>query len=124
MIIANGCDLIEIARIGKAAQKEDFLLRIFTKDEREYAAQKKGLRATAALAAAFAAKEAVAKALGVGFGQIGWQDIEIRHDFFGKPEVSLSGRALKLAEDLQVKKIHLSISHSKECAMAMVILEG
>ena len=124
MIIASGCDLIEIARIAKAAEKENFLLRIFTATERKYAAEKKGLRAAASLAAAFAAKEATAKALGVGFGRISWQDIEIRHDLAGKPLVFLSGRACEIAAELKVKKIHLTISHSKDNAMAIVILEG
>ena len=76
------------------------------------------------MAAVFAAKEAVAKALGVGLGQIGWREIEVRHDELGKPFVTLSGRARALAEEKGVKNIHLSLSHSREYALAMVILEG
>lgn len=124
MIIANGCDLIEIERIAKALQRENFCTRIYTAAELSYAESKTNQRKKASLAAAFAAKEAVAKALGVGFGRIGWQEIEVRHDESGKPFALLSGRALALAEERGVKNIHLSLSHSREYALAMVILEG
>ena len=118
MIIADGCDLIEIERIAKALQRENFCTRIYTAAELSYAESKKNQRKAASLAAVFAAKEAVAKALGVGLGQIGWREIEVRHDELGKPFVTLSGRARAL------KNIHLSLSHSREYALAMVILEG
>ena len=124
MIIADGCDLIEIERIAKALQRENFCTRIYTAAELSYAGSKKNQRKTASLAAVFAAKEAVAKALGVGLGQIGWREIEVRHDELGKPFVALSGRARALAEEKGVKNIHLSLSHSREYALAMVILEG
>lgn len=124
MIIAGGCDLIEIERIAKALQRENFCTRIYTAAELSYAGSKKNQRKAASLAAVFAAKEAVAKALGVGLGQIGWREIEVRHDELGKPFVALSGRARALAEERGVKNIHLSLSHSREYALAMVILEG
>lgn len=124
MIIADGCDLIEIERIAKALQRENFCTRIYTAAELSYAGSKKNQRKAASLAAVFAAKEAVAKALGVGLGQIGWREIEVRHDELGKPFVALSGRARALAEERGVKNIHLSLSHSREYALAMVILEG
>ena len=124
MIIADGCDLIEIERIAKALQRENFCTRIYTATELSYAESKKNQRKAASLAAVFAAKEAVAKALGVGLGQIGWREIEVRHDELGKPFVALSGRARALAEERGVKNIHLSLSHSREYALAMVILEG
>lgn len=124
MIIADGCDLIEIERIAKALQRENFCMRIYTAAELSYAESKKNQRKAASLAAVFAAKEAVAKALGVGLGQIGWREIEVRHDELGKPFVALSGRARALAEERGVKNIHLSLSHSREYALAMVILEG
>ena len=124
MIIADGCDLIEIERIAKALQRENFCTRIYTAAELSYAESKKNQRQAASLAAVFAAKEAVAKALGVGLGQIGWREIEVRHDELGKPFVALSGRARVLAEERGVKNIHLSLSHSREYALAMVILEG
>ena len=124
MIIADGCDLIEIERIAKALQRENFCTRIYTAAELSYAESKKNQRKAASLAAVFAAKEAVAKALGVGLEQIGWREIEVRHDELGKPFVALSGRARALAEERGVKNIHLSLSHSREYALAMVILEG
>ena len=124
MIIADGCDLIEIERIAKALQRENFCTRIYTAAELSYAESKKNQRKAASLAAVFAAKEAVAKALGVGLGQIGWRETEVRHDELGKPFVALSGRARALAEERGVKNIHLSLSHSREYALAMVILEG
>ena len=124
MIIAVGFVLIEIERIAKALQRENFCTRIYTAAELSYAGSKKNQRKAASLAAVFAAKEAVAKALGVGLGQIGWREIEVRHDELGKPFVALSGRARALAEERGVKNIHLSLSHSREYALAMVILEG
>lgn len=124
MIIGIGCDVIEISRIEKAAAKDNFCTKIFTIQEQEYIHTKQDARAVASLAAFFAAKEAIAKALGVGIGKIGWQEIDITHDAWGKPFVQLSGRALALAQDMGVEKIHLSLSHSKECAMAMAVLEG
>ena len=124
MIIADGCDLIEIERIAKAIQRENFCTRKYTAAELSYAESKKNQRKAASLAAVFAAKEAVAKALGVGLGQIGWREIEVRHDELGNPFVALSGRARALAEEKGVKNIHLSLSHSREYALAMVILEG
>ena len=116
--------MIEIERIAKALQRENFCTRIYTAAELSYAGSKKNQRQAASLAAVFAAKEAVAKALGVGLGQIGWREIEVRHDELGKPFVALSGRARALAEERGVKNIHLSLSHSREYALAMVILEG
>lgn len=124
MIIGIGCDVIEIGRIEKAAAKDNFCTKIFTLHEQEYIRTKQDARAVASLAAFFAAKEAIAKALGVGIGTIGWQEIEITHDEMGKPLAHLAGKAQILAQEMGVKKIHLSLSHSKECAMAMAVLEG
>lgn len=124
MIIGIGCDIIEIGRIEKAMAQGNFSAKVCTILEQEYIQTKKDARAVASLAAFFAAKEAIAKALGVGIGPISWQEIEISHDEWGKPLAHLVGKAQILAQEMGVKKIHLSLSHSKECAMAMAVLEG
>ncbi|SES83003.1 holo-ACP synthase [Anaerobranca gottschalkii] len=121
MIIGVGVDIVDIPRITKVLEGrgEKFLQRIFTKKELELMSLK-----PATVAGRFAAKEAVAKALGVGIGLISWQEIEIIKDNLGKPKVRLTGRALKRAKVLGIARVHLSISHSKTQAVAYVIGEG
>lgn len=121
MIIGLGCDIIEISRIRKAIErhKNKIIEHLFTPFEMEHA-----LRFTDPsfhFAGRFAAKEAVLKALGTGLsGNLSWHDIEIRNDPKGKPEVFLS-EALKKRVPSGI--FHLSISHSKEYAMATAIIE-
>ena len=124
MIKGIGCDIIELERIKKAAARENFCKRIFTQAELDYAAKKGELGRIASLAAAFAAKEAASKALGVGIGKVSWQDIEVEHDNKGKPYLILANEALKLAQALEVTAVYVSLSHSKEYALATVVLEG
>lgn len=76
------------------------------------------------IAARFAVKEAVAKALGTGIGQVGWQDIETTNRPDGAPVVTLHGSAQELAAAKGVKTVHCSISHERSVAVAMIILEG
>ncbi len=100
-----------------------FSERVFTQTEREYC-ESKGVSAPQSFAARFAAKEAFLKALGTGWrGKITWHDIEIINDEFGKPSFSLSGEALKLMQNLGANKVHLSLSHTSEHAVANVVLE-
>ncbi|MGN0298148.1 MAG: holo-ACP synthase [Lachnospiraceae bacterium] len=118
MIVGTGVDIVETARVEKACAKQHFLLRCFTAWEIE---QAKG-RAES-LAGYFAAKEAVAKALGTGVRGFGLLDIEVRKNELGKPEVQLYGKAKLLAESLEINQIHLSISHEKTMAIAFVVAE-
>ncbi len=116
-------DIIEVLRIEKAATKEGFLQRVFTEQEREYCLSLK-VNAAPSLAARFSAKEALLKALGTGLREGRLTDIEVVRDELGKPEIVLYNNFKVLAEELGVKKIHLSMSHTRQNAVAQVILEG
>ena len=115
----SGIDIIEIDRIQNVLIKhpERFLRKIFTEYEVNYC---RG-RATQ-LAARFASKEAAMKALGTGIRGVGWREVEVQRLRSGKPYIILHGRAKKRAELMGIKKIELSISHSKNLATAMVIM--
>ena len=115
----SGIDIIEIDRIQNVLIKhpERFLRKIFTEYEINYC---RG-RATQ-LAARFASKEAAMKALGTGIRGVGWREVEVQRLRSGNPYIILHGRAKKRAESMGIKKIELSISHSKNLATAMVIM--
>src|SRR3989304_3020869 len=79
----------------------------------------------ASFAARFAAKEAMTKAMGTGFtGGITWKDIEVLNKDSGRPEIILHGKVREIAESMEVRGIHLSISHDGDYAVAQVVLEG
>jgi holo-[acyl-carrier protein] synthase len=122
MIKGLGTDIIEIARIEKSIEEHahHFLSRVFTENERAYC-QKFKISAPH-FAGRFAAKEAIAKALGTGFGEsLSWQDIEILGEESGKPTVTLSAKANK---SFQNPNIFISISHSSSHATAVAIWES
>jgi holo-[acyl-carrier protein] synthase len=122
VIKGTGIDIIEIKRIrtlieGKGAVA---LNRLFTEAEVEYCSCKRDPYPN--YAGRFAAKEAFLKALGTGLRGLKWTQIEVLPDELGKPVVRLSGdAALKFAE-IGASQIHLSISHSREYAVAQVVL--
>ncbi|MDD4644472.1 MAG: holo-ACP synthase [Bacteroidales bacterium] len=123
MIFGIGTDIIEVERIRRFVSKGDaFKQRAFTPDEIVYC---DSYRDPAPFyAARFAAKEAYVKALGTGFtGGIGFNQIEVIHVELGKPEIRLSGKAKEITEEKGIKTIHVSISHIKEWANAVVVLE-
>lgn len=120
MIIGIGIDIIEIDRIKKAIQKNNrFLERFFTVDELNLLASKN--YRPSSIAGFFAAKEAVVKALGTGFRNMKWQDIEIDQDNLGKPFVKLHNNSKKIAYSKGIEEILLTISHSRENAVAQAI---
>lgn len=120
MIISNGIDLVEIARIKEAMEKSPrFLQRIMTPLELEFLI-KKGMRASSA-AGIFAGKEAVSKVLGTGIGQISWQEIEILNDVKGAPYVVLHGNAKHVASMKKINHILISISHDSRVAIASAV---
>ncbi|MGI6679311.1 MAG: holo-ACP synthase [Dehalobacterium sp.] len=121
MICGLGADIIEISRIKKAAQRASFLQRVFT--EREIALCRERHNFFASLAVRFAAKEAVAKALGTGFRGYGWKDIEILSDSLGKPTVVLRGNAIMIKERLNIINMGITMSHSKDYAVAFCVAE-
>ena len=112
-----GLDLVDVSRFEKHANNlgSRFCLRVYTPYELEYLKSKKA----ASMAGLFAAKEAVAKAIGAGFRGFFPNDIEIRHDEFGAPVVHLYGRAKELAKDTVIK---VSISHTKTAAAAVAFM--
>ncbi len=120
MIRGIGIDVIEVPRVEQAVARwgEAFLGRIFTEQERAHAG-----RAPQRLAGRFAAKEAVMKALGLGWRSMAWRDIEIATDLLGKPVVQLSGRAEAAARRLGVGTWMVSISHTHRLAIAQALAE-
>jgi holo-[acyl-carrier protein] synthase len=121
MKLATGVDLLEIERLRGAIEThgEKFLHRIFTMQELD-ANQKK----IESLAGRFAAKEAVAKALGCGIGDVAWKEIEILRAESGAPQLVLHGAAERLAREQGLASWSLSISHSQSHAVAMVVAMG
>ena len=116
----TGIDIVEIWRIERAIARwgEHFLSRVYTPAELDLCHHR-----IPALASRFAAKEAVMKALGTGTKGIGWQDIEITPNNDGKPLVYLHGRAQNKAKELGLIQFSISLSHSREYAIASVIGE-
>lgn len=122
MIIGIGIDIIEIKRICRACDNPRFMQKIFTASELEYFKSRKNNPQTTA--GSFAAKEAVSKALGTGFGEFGWKEIEILRKNEGSPYVNLYSRAAEHLEKIGGKRIHISISHSREYAVAQALIES
>ena len=120
-----GVDIAEVARIKAAVERygERFLKRVFTPEEIRYCTSKANTGER--LAARFAAKEAGMKAIGTGLRRgVTWQDVEVVRQPSGRPSLRLSGKAAEFASALGCKRIHLSLSHTEEHAIAHVILEG
>lgn len=121
MKLATGVDLIEIARIDEVVTRygRHYLDRIYTPAELEQC----GKRAES-LAGRFAAKEAVAKALGCGIGDVGWQEIEVLGNEQNAPQLTLHGEALKMANKQGLSSWSVSISHSQSHSVALVVAIG
>lgn len=120
-IARTGIDLIEVPRFEaqSAEIRRRFIERVFTPAERAYCGEN-----AQHLAGRFACKEAVSKALGVGIGKIGWQDIEILNDEHGRPCLFLHGEAAAEAERQGLKQWTVSITHVKSMAAASVVALG
>lgn len=124
-IVSIGIDIVEVYRIRETIERTPrFAERVFTAAERDYC-DAKGVAAAQSYAARFAAKEALLKALKTGWrGRITWQDMEILNDPMGVPEMTVTGEAQKMLGELGAARIHLSISHTSEHAIAQIILEA
>lgn len=124
MILGIGTDIIEISRVKKLLQKRQdcFLKRVYTLEERAYLLNKKD--AAAGAAGHFCAKEAVSKAMGTGIGIVRFREIEVYHDSDGAPRIRLHANARRIAGELGCERIHISISHARDYAQAVCILEG
>ena len=119
-----GCDIIEIARIKHFVEQHSTNLigRVFTQREWNYCQRQ--ANPYPSFAARFAAKEAVAKAFGVGIGKnLSWTSVEIVNNPQGEPEIVLDAQGQQLLENLSAESIHISLSHSRDNAIAVAIVE-
>ncbi len=116
--VSTGVDVIEIDRIAAALRRfgDRFLNRIYTDEERRRCRGR-----PEELAARFAAKEAVSKALGTGMRGVLWREIEVVNDPLGKPLVRLHGRARARAEAIGLREFAISLTHGREVAIAFVV---
>ncbi len=125
MIVGTGVDIAEVPRIQAALERfgDRFLARVFTPDEVRYCIGKPNTAER--LAARFAAKEAGMKAIGTGLRHgVTWHDVEVLRAPGQRPVLKFSGKAAEFASRMGCKRAHLSLSHTKEQAIAHVILEG
>ena len=116
--LRSGIDLVEVKRMENLQEsiRTRFLERVFTTAELEFARN-----SDMHLAGRFAAKEAVAKALGSGIGPVSWQEIEILNGPSGEPLLTLHGDAKKMADGLGLEQWTVSISHTREYALAVAV---
>src|SRR5688572_18214734 len=127
MIVGSGIDLIEAERVRRVLEDPKIGLRfrdrVYTEGEIDYC-EGKGRGKYESYAGRFAAKEAVMKALGTGWGKrVGWRDIEVLPVPGGKPEMTLHNGASELARRLGIRRLSISIAHTKNHAVAYVIAE-
>ncbi|MFT9497308.1 holo-ACP synthase [Anaerosolibacter sp.] len=123
MIRGIGIDIIEIERIDRAINRNNkFLDRVFTDKERAYF--KEVNYSVTSIAGNFAAKEAAVKAIGTGVRGFRWSDIEIQRDSLGKPVIQLHNQAREMARQRGIDEILITISHSRDYAVAQSIAMG
>jgi len=124
MIVGTGIDIAEVPRIEASIARfgNRFVHRIFTKAEIEYCESK--ANRIERYAARFAAKEAGMKAIGTGWNHgVAWRDVEVCRQPGGRPTIAFHGKAADVAAKLGAVHVALSLSHTKEYAIAQVILE-
>ena len=123
MIYGIGCDIADVRRFAKWVSDGGMIARFF--NEREIIANGTDLHKCEHYAVRFAAKEEFSKALGTGLADFSLRDVYIAHDDDGKPELMLLGNALKLVEKRcgAGARVHVSMSHEKEYALAFVVIE-
>lgn len=121
MIVGIGVDIVEIERMERALarQQAGFFRRVFTEGEQRDCIARK--QRAACFAARFAAKEAVMKALGCGWGPVGWREIEICRKQSGPPFVTLHGAAARWAQERGIETVHVSLSHERQYAVAHAV---
>ena len=123
MIFGIGTDIIEVERVEKQISKDNgFKEKVFTAKEIEYCESKKGKAQN--YAARFSAKESFFKAIGTGWrGGLAFTEIEILNDELGKPSIIPHGEVKKFIEENKITNINVSLTHIKEIANAIVIIE-
>lgn len=122
MIMGIGIDVVQVKRMEKWLKNSKLLERYFH-DEELSTALSRGNAAAMALAARFAAKEAFGKALGTGFSQMELKDIMVINTSSGRPEIRVLETAKKALEESGADKVHVSLTHESDNAIAVVILE-
>ena len=122
MISGIGCDLSAIARWDDEEMRSRIMTRWFDPRERDYVAGR-GKMAAASAAGIFAAKEALAKALGCGIGPVRLEEVAVLHTPQGAPYYELRGASLALCREMGIRRLHLSISHDGGQAMAFCVAE-
>jgi holo-[acyl-carrier protein] synthase len=125
MIVGTGIDIAEVDRIASSIERfgRRFLERVFTADEIRYCESK--ANKSERYAGRFAAKEAAMKAIGTGWSRgVTWQDVEVRRAPGSRPTIVFHNRAGEFFHKLGATRAHLSITHTKDSAMAQVILES
>ena len=115
MIVGIGIDVCPVERFATAAENERLLARLFTPAERDSSMNR--------MAGRFAAKEALAKALGAPSGLV-WTDVEVRKDDTGKPFFACTGTVARRIAELGIGQVHLSITHDAGIAAAVVVCEA
>ncbi|MGI8423657.1 MAG: holo-ACP synthase [Chloroflexota bacterium] len=120
MPLSVGTDIVEIYRVAGVIDRwqDRFLQRVYTTAELHYCRGR-----VAELAARFAGKEAISKALGTGIRGLAWRDMEILPDALGKPTVTLHDRALRRAADVGLSVFEISLSHARDYAVAVVVAQ-
>lgn len=115
---STGVDIVEIERIASTIERfgERFIRKVYTEREARFCRGR-----VPELAARFAAKEAISKALGTGIRGVAWREMEVLPDPRGKPLVFLHGNAAKRAEELGLTEFAISLTHSRDLAMAFVV---
>lgn len=124
MILGVGVDIVECRRFESWLEKPDLLERYFSAGELALAQSRRPERAAEALASRFAAREALGKALGTGLQGLILKEVPLGKNEKGQPRFEPSERMRSYLEERGVTKIHLSLSHEKEAAVAVVCLEG
>jgi len=125
MIVGTGIDITEVPRIAESIARfgDRFLQRIYTEGEIRYCESK--ANRTERYAARFAAKEAAMKALGTGWNHgVRWRDVEVSRLPGGRPTLVFHGKAAEFAAKLGAVRVALSLTHTREEALAQVILES
>jgi holo-[acyl-carrier protein] synthase len=124
VIFGIGTDIVEVKRVEKMVAKgRRYLETLFTEKEIYYCETK--ARKSEHYAARYAAKEAVLKALGTGWrGGLAYSDIEITNEELGKPQILVRGEVRKFFEHHQIRQTSISLSHTKEIAIAIIIMEN
>ncbi|ORC33887.1 4'-phosphopantetheinyl transferase [Marispirochaeta aestuarii] len=123
MILGIGVDIVHVNRMAHWLERPELMHRFFHPSEIEDALRR-GKSSALSLAARFAAKEAFGKALGTGLHGLILKEIRVKNNRYGKPDIELLGRAKKTLEEMGGKTIHLTMTHERDNAVAMVVLEG